>query len=138
MLNEERVKHMVMLADYEAKGGSEDIKISSYFKKDYINSNTLWTILWVTIAYSFCVTGIWLMIRDNITVELTSVQKLSVFILIGSIYLAIAVVYVIKARRLYRKKHAKAYHRVKKYKGNLLILEGLYEKEDNDAQVARD
>ncbi len=138
MLNEERVKHMIKLADYEAKGGSKDIKISSYFKKDYINSNTLWTILWVTIAYSLCVAGIWLMVRDNITVELTPIQRLSMFVLVGSVYLAITIVYAVKARRLYRKKHARAYQRVKKYKGNLLILEGLYEKEDHDAQVTRD
>lgn len=135
MLNEERVKHMIKLADYESKGGSEEIKISSYFKKDYISSNTLWSILWMTIAYGLCMGGIWLAVRDMITVELTSAQKFSMFILIVGIYLMLVVIYTIKVRRFYRRKHARAYHRVKKYKENLLILEGLYEKEDHDAET---
>lgn len=135
MLNEERVKHMVKLADYESKGGSEEIKISSYFKKDYISSNTLWSILWMTMAYGFVMGAIWLAIRDMITIELTQAHKFSIFILIFGIYLALFVVYTIKVRRFYKRKHARAYHRVKKYKENLMILEGLYEKEDHDAET---
>ena len=30
MLNEERVKHMIKLADYETKGGKEEQKITSF------------------------------------------------------------------------------------------------------------
>ena len=37
MLNEERVKHMIKLADYETKGGKEEQKITSFYKKDYIS-----------------------------------------------------------------------------------------------------
>ena len=39
MLNERRVKHMVKLASYESKRGKEDMKINSYFKKDYVSFN---------------------------------------------------------------------------------------------------
>ena len=48
MLNEKRVKHMVKLASYEEKGGTEEIKISSYFRKDYVSFNVLVSLLWVT------------------------------------------------------------------------------------------
>ena len=51
MLNEERVKHMTKLAFYESKGGSEDLKVSFRYKKDYIGVNVFWSALWMTIAY---------------------------------------------------------------------------------------
>lgn len=135
MLNEERVKHMVKLADYESKGGSEEIKISSYFKKDYISMNTLWSLIWMTIAYVLCVWGIWLAVKDLVTVELTQVQIMSVIILIAGIYLMLFVLYMVIARRIYKKKHARAYFRVKKFKENLAVLEEMYEKEEHDAET---
>ena len=137
MLNEERVKHMVKLADYEMKGGSEEIKISSYFKKDYISMNTMWSIIWMTIAYALSIWGVWLSVRDLITVELTQIQVMSIFILIAGIYLVLFVLYMVISRRIYKKKHARAYFRVKKFKEDLAVLERMYEKEEQDAEVVR-
>ena len=51
MLNEERVKHMVKLAFYETKHGNEELKTSSYYKKDYISFHVLWSVLLSVIAY---------------------------------------------------------------------------------------
>ena len=135
MLNEERVKHMIKLADYETKGGKEELKISSYFKKDYISMNTMWTLLWMTVAYGLVVLTVWLALRELVTVELSQIQVLSLIILIASIYLALFITYLVTARRYYKRKHARAYHRVKKFKENLMVLEKMYEKEDQDAET---
>ena len=135
MLNEERVKHMIKLADYETKGGKEELKISSYFKKDYISMNTMWTLLWMTVAYGLVVLTVWLALRELVTVELSQIQVLSLIILIASIYLALFITYLVAARRYYKRKHARAYHRVKKFKENLMVLEKMYEKEDQDAET---
>lgn len=135
MLNEERVKHMIKLADYETKGGKEELKISSYFKKDYISMNTMWTLLWMTVAYALVVATVWLALRELVTIELNQIQVLSLVILIATIYLALFITYLVKARRYYKRKHARAYHRVKKFKENLMVLEKIYEKEDQDAET---
>lgn len=135
MLNEERVKHMIKLADYETKGGKEELKISSYFKKDYISMNTMWTLLWMTVAYALVVATVWLALRELVTIELNQIQVLSLVILIVTIYLALFITYLVKARRYYKRKHARAYHRVKKFKENLMVLEKIYEKEDQDAET---
>lgn len=135
MLNEERVKHMIKLADYETKGGKEELKISSHFKKDYISMNTMWTLLWMTVAYGLVVLTVWLTLRELVTVELSQIQVLSLIILIASIYLALFITYLVTARRYYKRKHARAYHRVKKFKENLMVLEKMYEKEDQDAET---
>lgn len=138
MLNEERVKHMIKLADYETKKGSEEMKISSYFKKDYISMNTLGALVWMTIAYILCVVAIWLSVRGFVTVELTETQILSLVVLIVGFYLMLFVIYMIIARRFYKKKHARAYHRIKKFKEDLAVLERMYEKEDHDAETICD
>ena len=135
MLNEERVKHMIKLADYETKGGKEELKISSYFKKEYISMNTMWTLLWMTVAYALVVMTVWLALRELVTMELNQIQVLSLVILIATIYLALFITYLVKARRYYKRKHARAYHRVKKFKENLMVLERIYEKEDQDAET---
>lgn len=135
MLNEERVKHMIKLADYETKGGKEEIKISSYFKKDYINMNTMWTLLWMTVAYGLLVMAVWLAVRDLITVKFTQVQVTSLAVLIAGVYLVLFIIYMVIAKRYYKKKHARAYHRVRKFKDDLIILESMYEKEEQDADT---
>ena len=108
MLNEERVKHMIKLADYETKGGKEEQKITSFYKKEYIGMNIMWTLLWMTVAYGLVVVTVWLALRDLVTVELTQIQVLSVVILIASIYIALFITYLIAAKRYYKKRAFKS------------------------------
>ena len=51
MVNEEKVKLMNKMALYEEKYGKEDFKIASYYKKDYVSYQTIFTVIWVTIGY---------------------------------------------------------------------------------------
>ena len=39
------------MALYEEKYGKEDFKIASYYKKDYVSYQTIFTVIWVTIGY---------------------------------------------------------------------------------------
>ena len=50
MINNEKVSLMTKLAIYEEKN-SEDIKLSKYYKSDYIRHNVLKTIISVSFAY---------------------------------------------------------------------------------------
>ena len=51
MLDKRKVRLMTKLALYEQKEGREDMKISAYYKKDYISMKTVATILWTTVGY---------------------------------------------------------------------------------------
>lgn len=135
MLNEERVKHMIKLADYETKGGKEEQKIASFYKNNYIRLNIMWTLLWMTVAYGFIVATVWLALRDLVVVELTQIQVLSLWILVASIYIVLFITYMVTAKGYYKRKHDRAYHHVKKFKEDLVILEKMYEKEDQDAET---
>ena len=138
MLNEERVKHMVKLALYETKHGNEELKTSSYYKKDYISYNVLRSVLFAVIAYILIaallgITFIGVLIEDF---------KLSIIVIMGIVavllLVALLLTYIKTTKQLYKKKHARAYHRVKKFKQELEELEKLYEKEDNNGEVVGD
>ena len=132
MLNEERVKHMTKLAFYETKGGSDDMKISFYYKKDYIGFNTFWSALWMTIAYIALVVMVVITFMNGLLETLSSKQLMVIILSFFGIYFILLIAYVRYAKQIYKKKHARAYHRVKKFKDELEQLEKMYEKEDGD------
>ena len=129
MLNEKRVKHMVKLAMYENKEGVEELKTGGFYKKDYISYNTLWAVIWMTIAY-LLVTLLFVIAQLEMILEILSF-KLAIQMLCGfaAVYVILLAIYIPLSRRFYRKKHARAYHRVKNFKEGLEILEEMYEEE---------
>lgn len=132
MLNETRVKHMTKMAFYETKGGSEDLKISSYYKKDYIGFNTFWSGLWMTLAYIALVTIVVVAFMSELLEQLSSKQLTAIVLCFLGIYLILLITYVRYAKNIYKRKHARAYHRVKEFKDELEQLEQMYEKEDSN------
>lgn len=132
MLNEKRVKHMVKLAFYETKQGTEDLKVSSYFKRDYIGFNTLWSIIWLTLGYAVLLLLLALVSMEKIMESLTMA---SLLIIGGGViggYVVLVIIYVVMARRFYKKKHFQAYHRVKTFGEELTKLEEMYEEEETN------
>ena len=51
MLNTKKIRHMTNLAIYEKKEGREDIKLSTFYKSDYVRYHLLKTCISATIAY---------------------------------------------------------------------------------------
>lgn len=135
MLNEERVKHMVKLSFYETKGGSEEIKISSRLKKTYLRLNMLWSFLWVTLAYVISLVLIVMAFMQDVIPYLDRPRKFIIVLALFGIYVVVLLAYLVKTRTVYKKKHARAYHHVQKFKEDLAQLERMYQKEDNHGET---
>lgn len=120
---------MNKMALYEEKYGKEDFKIASYYKKDYIGYQTIFTVIWVTIGYAilFAVFAAAFLEKFLENVNLF-VIALMIFAAIA-LYLILAVSYGLFASRFYQKKHNKAKGRVKRYTRMLTQLEKFYSKE---------
>lgn len=129
MLNEERIKLMVKLASYEEKEGKEDLKVSSYYKKDYVSLNRWCSFIWTTIGYVISIGLLGVMFMEELLENLTLKNGIiwTVAIVIG--YILVVVIYSVIAHDFYQKKHTKARQRVKQYSHQLLVLNKLYEKE---------
>lgn len=129
MLNEKRVKHMVKLASYDTKYGSEDMKVSTYFKNDYISLNLLFTFLWTTISYAILAVLLGLSYMDLLLEDLTLQKLLYIGGTVIGAYIVILTVTLIIAGRYFKKKHLKARKHMKVYRANLDTLDHMYEQE---------
>ncbi len=139
MLNEERVKHMVKLSFYETKKGSEEIKISSYRRKTYLRLNLLGSFLWVTIAYIALIGLVGITFMWDLITNLGRAEMIIILAALAGIYLVILISYLVKTQNIYKKKHAKAFHHVQRFKDDLAQLERMYEKEEQQhGKVIRD
>ena len=134
MLNEKRVKQMVKLAMYESRDGVKELPISEKRKNTYVNVNTLWTILWLTIAYVLFVVFVGMGLRTFLIAELTTYEVLLVALLVSGLYFLLLFFGLPRARRFYKRQHATAHKNVKQFKKDLAELERMYQEEDNHGE----
>lgn len=129
MLDKKRIRLMARTAIYEKEHAEEDIKISTYYKKDYASLNTWITLIWITVGYGLAAGVFLLCTADSIMEGLTIVKLILLAAIALGFYLVLLIVYGIGAGNFYRKKHGRAKHRVKRYYRELSRLEKMYKKE---------
>lgn len=120
---------MARTAIYEKEHAEEDIKISTYYKKDYASLNTWITLIWITVGYGLAAGVFLLCTADSIMEGLTIVKLILLAAIALGFYLVLLIVYGIGAGNFYRKKYGRAKHRVKRYYRELSRLEKMYKKE---------
>ncbi len=129
MLDKKRIRLMTRTAIYEKNHAEEDIKISTYYKKDYASLNTWITLIWITVGYVLAAGLFLLCTADSVMEGLTIVKLILLAAIALGFYLVLLIVYGIGAGNFYRKKHGRAKHRVKRYYRELSRLEKMYKKE---------
>ena len=123
MLDKRKIRLMTRTAIYEKEYGEEDLKISSYYRKDYTSLNTWITLIWVTVGY-FLLGGIIFLCYGEALIEGITITWLLIFAAVAvALYLALIIIYGIGAGSFYSKKHAWAKQRVKKYMRDITRLE---------------
>lgn len=130
MIDEKKVKLMTRMASYENNEGREDLKVSAYYRKDYVSYHTVCSILWVTIGYGCMVLLIGLCMFDKLlgSMSMETLMAMAVTATMG--YLAVVVIYALITYVIYNKRHQKARMRIKKYNHDLTRLLKIYEKEN--------
>ena len=129
MLDKKRIRLMTRTAIYEKNHAEEDIKISTYYKKDYASLNTWITLIWITVGYVLAAGLFLLCTADSVMEGLTIVKLILLAAIALGFYFVLLIVYGIGAGNFYRKKHGRAKHRVKRYYRELSRLEKMYKKE---------
>lgn len=129
MLNENRVKLMTRMARYEKGIGKDDIKISSFYKKDYVSMHVLITLLLTTIGFGMIAGLVVLGNLDSVLQNLT-MNKMIVLAGIAVIaYIVFLIGFGVFTSVLHKRKHANAKQRVKQYYRDFARLKKLYTKE---------
>lgn len=130
MLDEKRVVLMTKMAMYEENNkGKEDIRVSTYFRKDYSSKNLLWSFIWFTVGYIL----LGLLVGISFSEALMNGGSIMVLILSGIIvifvYIAGLIGTLVYTYRRCKKRHSDARQRVKIYNRDLVTLLKMYEKE---------
>lgn len=129
MLDKKKIRLMTRLAAYDKKNAKRDLKISNYYKKDYVSFNTLATVVWITIGYAI-VAGLYALCNLEMLLENLTVTKL--LVLAGGavgVYVVLIIIYCICASTVYSKRYHKAKLRTRRYYRDLARLSKLGIKE---------
>ena len=129
MVNENKVKLMTKMAMYESNEGREDLKISSYYRQDYVSLQTIITVLWITLGYAIAVGIGAVLFLEKIMEKLDLTLMIVLFACLVSGWLILMIVYGFFASSFYQKKHRNARKRVKKFNHDLTRLNRKYERE---------
>ena len=129
MLNENRIRLMFRMASYEEKQGKEDLKISTYYRKDYTSMKTLATILWLTFGYVLLILLLVVVFMDILmkNITLTKIFVMGAGVVIG--YIVLLILYGFCSSQFYRKKYNRAKKRMRRYYRDLGRLEKFGKKE---------
>lgn len=132
MLDKRKIRLMTRAAIYEKRYGEEDLKISSYYKKDYASLNTWITLIWITIGYAMLGGVVFLCFGDALMEGLTIMRLLVYAAVILGIYLILLIIFGIGAGSFYSKKHIRAKQRVKRYLRDISRLEKMNNKKEKN------
>lgn len=129
MLDKRKIRLMVRMASYEKTNVRQDMKISSYYKKDYASLNTLITILWITIGYAIA-GGLFVLCNMDAILKNLTIMKMVVLLALTVLgYIILIVIYGVCASSYYKAKHNRSKQRVKKYYRDMSRL-GKYEEKE--------
>lgn len=130
MLNNEKIRVMTQLAIYENKSGKEDLKLSQYFKTDFIRLKILNTFVFVTLGYLLILFLIGLYKAEYIIKEAVNFNYVAIGAYLLGLYVMILIVYELCVVILYSLKYEKSKKKLKAYNKGLKYLKKLYDEED--------
>lgn len=130
MLNKERIRQMTALADFEQEKGKKEIRISHYYRGDYIAVMLLKNFFITTVGY-FLVLGLWAMWKlDWLMDGMDSMNPGMLVFLLVAVYVGMLVLYSALTVYTAMKRYREAVRNTKRYTQNLGNLLREYDREE--------
>ena len=130
MVNEERLRHLIKMAQFDTNDGKQCKPMTQYARKDYVSMRLLGSFVTGTICYGLLM-GMWGLYA---TEELLA--KLNKFYIQGLVmtavvpYLVFMVIYLGATWVIFNMKYTEGRRKVKKYYNNLKKVNQMYEREE--------
>lgn len=130
MLNKERIRQMTALADFEQEKGKKEIRISHYYRGDYIAVMLLKNFFITTVGY-FLVLVLWAMWKlDWLMDGMDSMNPGMLVFLLVAVYVGMLVLYSALTVYTAMKRYREAVRNTKRYTQNLGNLLREYDREE--------
>lgn len=126
MVNEEKTRIMIKIAQYESELGGKVINEGGYYKTDYVRMHTLSAVLNVSVAYIFVLVLVALYNVDYIFLNFVTINYAKLFIEIFMPYISIIIICVFVSNIYFTSKYKNSREEIKKYYTELKRLEQYY------------
>lgn len=126
VVNEEKTRIMIKVAQYETELGAQSINEGSYYKTDYVHSHTLSAIFNFSTAYILVLVLISLYNIDYIFLNFVTINYAKLFFEIFVPYILIIMFCAIISNIYFNRKYKHEREKIKKYYAELKRLEKYY------------
>ncbi len=133
MLNTKKVRLMTRLAIYEKKEGREDIRLSKYYRTDYVRLHVLQTVVAVTIGYLLVLLMLGMYHSEYLIREAVNLDYKSMGLKILGGYIAVLTVYICASLIGYTIHYNHSRRKLSKYFKMLKKLSRMYQEEESAA-----
>ena len=129
MLNTNKVRLMTKLALYETKEGKEDIRLSKYYKTDYVRYQVIKSIISATVGYGLILLLIFIYKSESLISNAVTLNYKSIGTYILGIYIIVIALYGLGALAGYSIKYDLSRKKLSRYYKLLKRLNKIYNEE---------
>lgn len=132
MLNNNRIRIMTKLAVYESKTGKEDIRLSKYYKTDYVRYQVLKSILSATLGYAAILLMIFIYKAEYLISKAVVLDYKLIGTYIFSIYIMLVAIFGLGSLVGYSMKYDLSRKKLSRYFKLLKHLNKIYKEESSE------
>ncbi len=136
MINIRKTRLMTKLALYETGEGREDIRLSKYYKTDYVRLHILKTILAVTVGYLLILLMVALYKSEYLIAQAVNLDYKAIGVTVLVIYVVLVTVYVVGAIIGYSIQYDLSRGKLTRYFRILKIMKKIYREEEGSGTAA--
>ena len=130
MINIRKTRLMTKLALYETGEGREDIRLSKYYKTDYVRLQILKTLLAVTVGYILILLMVGLYKSEYLIAQAVNLDYRAIGVTIFVIYVILVTIYTVGAIIGYSIKYDLSRGKLTRYFRILNIMKKIYREEE--------
>lgn len=136
MLNIRKTRLMTKLALYETGEGREDIRLSKYYKSDYVRLQILKTILAVTVGYLLVLLLVALYKSEYLIAQAVNLDYKAIGTTVLVVYVVLLTVYIVGAIIGYSIKYDLSRGKLTRYFRMLKVMKKIYREEEGSEAAA--
>ena len=130
MVNEERLRHMIKMSQFDTNDGKRCKPMTQYARKDYVSMRLLGSFVTGTIAYGLLLV-IWVLYSmEELAGILSSLDIQGALIALGVSYVVFILFYLGATYIVFNMKYTEGRRKVKKYYNSLKKVNQMYEREE--------
>lgn len=130
MVNEERLRHLIKIARFDANDGKRCKPMTQYARKDYVSLQMLKSFVMGTITYMLMF-AVWaLYATETLVKKITGSQLQGFVVTVLVLYAVFMLIYLAATYIVFQVKYTEGRRKVKKYYNSLKKVNQMYDREE--------